>query len=302
MNRIAPVAIFTAVGCIACGVPEEEHAAALQRIEALSDSLELVAAEVVVLRDQPAERLSRGTAALAAGERGVALNAFRSLVGKYPASAEAATANLEIARIEREIEAERAEQERRTRLGFKALRANARPDLGAVKLRINSASTRERWIFDRYDNRWHYRDAERGQRHVVVDVTVTAEGKSPMLPALRVYRVNGEQLRSIGTMRYEFYRWRDYGAYLGNYSDNNNDFAHSESVRFVAGLAIPAASAGNPLFILADKVGCARRVREEFGSPEVKYDSSGCTGGNPLTLETVEQEKVVVAILNGGAL
>src|SRR5690606_30440748 len=147
-------------------------------------------------------------------------------------------ANAAVAAIEEERARARAEAERLRREGFRALPVERNVDLGGTAVTVHSVSLRDRWVSDRYESRWHYRDARRGSTYVLADVTITAESHDPQLPPILVYAVDGARLRYVGTLGYEFYRWDDYGSYLGNEADYGNDFSRTPSIRFSAGLEV----------------------------------------------------------------
>lgn len=150
---------------------------------------------------------------------------------------------------------------------------------------------------------WHYRDAVRGSDFVLADVTVSSPSHNPMLPAIAVYRLESGSLRHIGQMHYEFYRWRDYGSYLGNYSDYGNDFAHTRAVRFAAGVELPeAALDGAPIFVLASKTGCHVRTESRYGSPEVEYQPQNCSVPDALDVSNAQTDFSAVGLLNRSLL
>jgi len=149
---------------------------------------------------------------------------------------------------------------------------------------------------------YHYRDAERGADFLLADLSVTAESKEPMLPPLAVYSVSGERLNLVGTMSYEFKRWRSYGGYLGNYSDYTNDFAHTSTIPFTAGLEVTNELLAQPLFVLIGKTACVSRSYNQYSSPKVSYENGGCSMQSSLSLEEAQAGYSVVRVLNRAKL
>lgn len=299
--RLYPLFVLAllVVGC--SSDPEEDPAVVAERAEmqAKIDSLEQVVAD---LRDTPERRLLDARTHESAGRIDSAEAAYRSLVERYPTSEEAEEGRAVLARLEEERAAERAEAERRQRLQFLALPVERTVEVGPVEVSIRGVSIRDRWIFDRYDNRWHYRDARRGSKYVVAELTVTADADShnPSLPPVVVYRVDGDRLQRVGVAEYRFYAWRDYGSYLGNYADYSNDFAHSSRIRFTAGIEVPSETTDEPLYVVVGKSGCVRRRSNDYGNPEVYYSESSCSPPQSLTVDQAEQSFEVIQRFNTG--
>jgi hypothetical protein len=149
---------------------------------------------------------------------------------------------------------------------------------------------------------YHYRDAERGADFLLADVSITAESKDPLLPPLVVYSVSGDRLNLVGPMAYEFKRWRSYGGYLGNYTDYTNDFAHTSTIPFTAGLEMSNDVLTQPLVLLLGKTPCVSRSYNQFGSPKVSYDNSGCSPSSSLSLDEVQAGYLVVKVINRAKL
>lgn len=141
-------------------------------------------------------------------------------------------------RIEEGKEVERQNQERLEALGFKALTRQTSISLDYNKITISHIATGSQFIFDSYDDRYFYRDADRGNKYLTMSMSVKSENKEPMLPEFAVYKVKGKELFYEGVFQTEYARWSDYGAYLGNYHDSRNDFAKVSTVSFKLGCEI----------------------------------------------------------------
>lgn len=289
---VAAMVLITA----GCGPSQAEYDSLAAELEALRDSLSVYQAHVAELEDLPANRLARARELEGQNRESEAEEAFRELIARYPDSQEAGVAADAIASIEQQREQARLEKERRRqeeeckkRLGFKVLRAATKVEVGDITFRVSSVQVRRQWVFDRYERRYHYRDAVRGSKYVVVDVRITSKEHNPVLPPIYAYRVVGDRLHHVGRLRYEFYRWDDYGSYLGNYADYGNDFAHTETIRFSAGLQVTDAISLEPLFILVQKQGCFSRSYDRLDNPPTSYSGTSCQAQSPLTLEAVDQ-------------
>lgn len=162
---------------------------------------------------------------------------------------------------------------------LREISVSRRVDTRSSVLIINSIDIRDRWVFDRHGTGQMYREAVRGSSHVVADVRIASDEHNPKLPQLAIYKVgaSNERLVYVTTMIYRFYRWRDYGTYLGNNPDHGNDFAFTESIRFVAGASLrESVLESDVLFVLAEKNGCGVRQRDDFASPPISYAYELC--------------------------
>ena len=113
------------------------------------------------------------------------------------------------------------------------------------------------FTFDRYGDRYHYRQAERGNKFLSFDITVTAYSKNPNLPLFYVYVFEKDKLIRISRLKgmsYEFYKWEDYGTYLGNSADYSNDFSRTKKVRFDVGEQLQVSKySGKEVYLVASK-------------------------------------------------
>lgn len=155
------------------------------------------------------------------------------------------------------------------------------PSKSAIELSKNKYSNfkfrvSNRFMYDRYDDTYHYSEAERGDKYITSDITVKSSIKNPMLHGFGVYYLDKDSsLNLIGIMEYRFYRWKDYGTYLGNYSDNKNDFAYTENIRFAIGTPANEDLLKNRLFVLTRETPSFVRGFERFRNPPVFYEFTG---------------------------
>src|SRR5690606_18067036 len=132
-----------------------------------------------------------------------------------------------------------------------------------------------RFIFDRYDDTYHYSDTERGDKYITANITVSSETKDPLLHGFGLYYMDADSaLNLIDMFKYRFFRWEDYGSYLGNYSDNKNDFAYSESIKFAIGVSISDTLLNKKLLVLTREKPFYSRTEARFNTPPVSYVSS----------------------------
>ena len=301
--------ILSVVLLLAGCVSKSEHEAVLDELEEIRQQMDICRTTVAELEDLPTNRLARARQAETDGDEGAAEKEFRALVDQYPDSEEAAVAAQALAALERkreerqrEEERRKQEEERRRRLGFKALTASNRLEVGVVNVQVRSVEIRNRWVADRYDSRWFYWDARRGSKYIVADVRISSTMHNPKLPPIFVYRVVGDQLAQVGRMAYKFYKWKNYGTYLGNYADYGNDFAHTETIPFTAALEIDEARIKEPLFVLVGRTPCFQRVHDQYSRPEIRYSPTECEDQDYVTLDGAERGLGVIKIFNKDAL
>ncbi|HEX2076467.1 MAG TPA: hypothetical protein VHG08_02125 [Longimicrobium sp.] len=301
--RIIPAGILLLASC---GAPQAEYDRLLAENQTLRRNLTAAEARVKELEATPANRLAAARGALAAGDTGRAESALRELTRAAAGTAEARQGAELLDAIEQNRAAARAEVERRARLGFRVLEPRSTADFADGSLKVNSVQRGNRWISDRrstgYSSEWQYRDAPRGSDFVLADVSISSESHNPSLPPIYVYRLEGGALRHLATMRYEFYRWRDYGSYLGNYADYHNEFSHSRTVRFSAGAEIEESRVnGAPIYVLAGRAGCFTRSRDQFRTPAVGYEQGSCPAEPSLSVERVQAGYTVLRVLGASA-
>lgn len=133
-----------------------------------------------------------------------------------------------------------------------------------------------RWAMDRRGSEWSELQPTKGNYLVTFDFSVTTNSKDPRLPAFYVAQMKDGFPTYVGVAKVEFYKWEDYGSYLGNYADYGNDFSRSTTVRFTAGREIPMSLAKEALFLVATKSPCMKRQYDRFGNPPTSYSTFDC--------------------------
>jgi len=84
-----------------------------------------------------------------------------------------------------------------------------------------------------------------------VSTSITSRIKDPALPPIAAYKLDSTgSLTLIGVLDYRFYQWKDYGAYLGNYADYDNDFAHVATIPFGAFKQIEDSDLQKPIYVV----------------------------------------------------
>jgi hypothetical protein len=281
MLRSPAPLLFAAVLSTACS----ERPAAVAP-DAANDSATAIAAlkaEVTRLQQENAELRATPAVMLAAvhaagSDIAKASEALTLLEEKFPDAAETKQANTLVAQMKSEHERREAEAKRLAALGFKALKVTPRLAGDEATITLSGVSQTRRWISDAYDSQYHYRDAEKGAAFIVARVKVTSDNKNPGLPGVALYRSEGATLKRVAMFGYEFVRWKDYGSYLGNYSDYGNDFAHTNVIPMSIGADAELASLTRPLYLVATKEGCHSRNYERFRNPPVSYAGGDCAG------------------------
>ena len=146
------------------------------------------------------------------------------------------------------------------------------------KIHVKKASNK----FDVTGSRYYYVDADKDCQMATFDFTATSSSKNPSLPSLYISKLDDEgKLTEIAVMEVRFKKWEDFGTYLGNSPDSDNDFAKSDSIRFVA--FHPVFKNGAEYVIFTDGKGCYVRIEEQLKHPPVRYRDDGICSIKPPT-------------------
>ena len=255
------------------------------------------------LRNTPQMRLANGQKFQSENDFANARKVYGDLIEKYPGTDEAkkaATLILEIERIELE---KKKTEERKMALGFKAIKENTTIKIGDITITFNSVNTASQWSFDNYGTEYRLRKAERGDVYIVAKVSISAESKDPLLPPISVYQTSNGSLSLVGTMGYEFVRWKDYGSFLGNYADYGNDFAHTKTIAFNCGLSVSQSLIEkDPVFVVVKKSNCFNRTYNSYGNPPVSYIKGNCNIKSTLTVDDFDNDHFLVKVFNKSEL
>lgn len=138
-----------------------------------------------------------------------------------------------------------------------------------TSIKIDNVSKKKEFVFDRYDDRYYYQDADKGTFFVTFNFSVTSKEKDPLLPSLYIGEVQGKNIVNITPFSVFFYKWSSHGCLLGLYHDSINDFAKKDTVRFVA--AMQANDVGETMVVFTDKKDMYERTEEKYSRPAIKY-------------------------------
>ena len=162
---------------------------------------------------------------------------------------------------------------------------------------LSGISVGNRFIFDAYDDRWFYRDADRGSKYVTMQMAVTSTSHDPNLPQFAVYLISGGTMKLIREFDTEYARWRDYGAYLGNYHDSTNDFAKVSTVKFKLGAQVDNESLSKPYAIVLMKKNVLYSHYDRFANPPCSYIGSA-NYPSSLSLDDFKSKYAIVKRFN----
>lgn len=222
-----------------------------------------------------------------AGDAAEVQRAVNILAARFPDTVQHKKAIDTLENLRAKEKQKQVEAQRLASMGFKALKIEAlRTEL--VTVMASTPRISRQFVFDRYDDHYHYFDSDRDHKYVVTSLLVTA-GKgvtNPRLPGIALYRAEGKRLRKLGDFDLRFSAWSDYATYLGNYSDSQNDFAKIATIKFDAGVEVSDSELANrPLYLVATKDGCLERNEARFDTPPVSYSGVCSMLSNNLTLD-----------------
>jgi hypothetical protein len=252
-------------------------------------------AELTEIKNTTENRFIRAKKLLFNKNLNGAKSEFQGIVDNYKGTNEAKIASREITKIDNTIKRRKLESERKKALGFKVLKPTSSVKFGELTLKFTKIWTGKRWSFDDYGSKYRLRDAQRGNKHVLARVSISSKNNNPSLPPIFVYQMNDGELTRLGTLGYEFRRWKDYGTYLGNNADYGNDFAHSKIIPFNLGLQLSNEElVGKSIYIVMKKIGCFNRAKKNYGNPEIEYQKGSCNGKYTLKVEDFDSEYVLL--------
>jgi hypothetical protein len=251
-------------------------------LEVLRAEVARLRAENAQLRLSPAALAAEVQAAIKANDAEKAKAALKRLTDRYPLAEEATQ---EGKRVDALLARQRAAQEEaltKAALGFKGLRTHPSFSHGDTSIGLTATAVVSRWNFDSHGDGWKYLDAEKGRKFVTATVTVRSKSQDPQLFGIGAYVANGAVLTYVGRMRYRFARWRDYGSFLGTQADFRNDFSYTSRIPFSVGVSVADEELKRrPLYLIATREGCHRRLYERFGQPPIQYVPNNCYSLKP---------------------
>ena len=266
-------------------------------ITALMSQLEQANQQIELLKFPADQRLNKAKTLMESGDLEKALSEIQQLKKIFPNSQEASSSGALVSKINEIKEEKRKEEERIKALGFKAI-----PEQTTIKIDYNTIvlsgiSVGNRFIFDAYDDRWFYRDADRGSKYVTMQMAVTSTSHDPNLPQFAVYLISGGTMKLIREFDTEYARWRDYGAYLGNYHDSTNDFAKVSTVKFKLGAQVDNESLSKPYAIVLMKKNVLYSHYDRFANPPCSYIGSA-NYPSSLSLDDFKSKYAIVKRFN----
>lgn len=308
------MAVVLSTGLIGCG-KQARPAMPLATAVSASPPLDVAAikaendrlkGEVTSLKQQleearvtPDVLLSQVSVALAADKLSDAKTASDTLDKRFADSSQAKTAHQQLSKYrttlsERETQAKLLEAR-----GFYALQTTNAPKIDDVTLKVESLALADQWSFDAHDDGSLYRPAERGERYLVLRTTVHSVDKSPWLPDVVIYKIDGKKMTKLAALDYRFRRWSSYGTFIGLYHDSGNDFATSASVPFNAGAQITTEDGKQPFAVVSTGKLC-HRLGSVIGQPSIQYNRHyECASKDQLTLEDFTKDNYrVLAFFN----
>lgn len=231
------------------------------------------------------QRLSKIKKLIAEENFAEAKTEIANLQSVFPYSTEAAECPSLIQAINSKIAAIEAEKERIKALGFKALATQSKISIDYNTVTISGISIDKTFVHDVYEtytgSQWYYNTADRGDKFITAAMSVMSSSKNPNIPTLAFYNIQGDKLNLKGTFRIEMARWDDYGSYLGNVHDNNNDFSKVSTVKFKLGCELPEEDFTKPYIVVLKKENTQVRNYDRFRNPPIWYSGSA---GYPNTL------------------
>lgn len=170
------------------------------------------------------------------------------------------------------------EKQRIKALGYKALNTHNTVTIGYNEATFGSFTIGKKFIHDVYPtysgSSWFEHTADRNHQYISVPMNITSTSNNPDIPTLAFYAIKGEQLQLKGTFWIQMARWDDYGSYLGNEPDLNNDFSKVSSVKFKLGLELEDSDFKSPYVIVLKKQNTHSRQYDRFENPPISYIGS----------------------------
>lgn len=271
----------------ACNNYSDEYNKSQEDLALARDSIRVLQKQVMKLSYPANQRLDDINKLIKAGDLDAATIEIDNLVALFPKSNEAQQEINLRTKIEKLRQAKIEEEKRIKALGFKVLKDNTSVSFEDIKVSFSRFQTANTFTFDSYDDHYHYVQADKNHKYISASMNITSSSSNPKLPQCAVYFVNGDILEySYTTFITRFTRWDDYGSYLGNYADYNNDFSKVNTVRFKIGAEVKDENLKRPFVVVLKKEGVLERKYEQFSNPEISY-SGYASFASTLTLADV---------------
>ena len=252
---------------------------------------------VEILKYSAADRLLNAQIYFDSGDLDRSENELNSLEKIFPDSPQNSQGRQLKLKIEAEKEKQQKERERIEALGFKALPQTTSVKVDYNTITLSSFSTGSQFVFDAYDDSYFYWTADRGNKYVTMSMSVKSSSKTPKIPQFAVYSINGSEMKLVERFTTEYARWSDYGAYLGNYHDNRNDFAKVSTVNFKLGAEVNAEIVGAPYAIVMYNSNVLTEHYDRWKNPP-QYWLGSAPFSSPLTLESFQKDYILIKLFN----
>lgn len=307
MNFFNKLLFFSLLGILGCsdGKLKTDLENAKAELEKTKQELTNCSSELADVLNTPEQRIITAKKLLADGNFSGAKTEYEQIVANYPNTDYSKSAVKELSGLDKaiqkrkaETEKQRAEEERKQALGFKVLKSTSNVKFGDLTIKFEKVWTGKRWSFDNYGDRYKLRDAARGSKHVLARIRIFSKTNNPKFPPILAYQYFDGKLVLLGTLGYEFRRWKDYGSYLGNYADYGNDFAHSKTIPFNLGLETSESNLkSGRVYVVMKKINCFNRENNDFGNPEIVYTMGTCSPKSSLEVSDFENDYVLIETL-----
>ena len=287
--------ICTVLALVAC----DNNSNCQKENESLRKELKECKALLSELQNTPQNRLSEIQNLIGNNNLDSAKVKLQIFSEKFPNSEEYLSAKSAVNKLEEKISLEKKEAEAKKALGFKVLKETNSIYIAGVDFKFSSVGIQNKWTFDDYGDSYFYREAQRGNIFICAKLSITSSTeKDPQLCPILAYYLKDGVLNFIGQMKYKFQRWRDYGAYLGNHSDNKNDFAYTSTIPFTCGLEIPKEYLEYPIYVVIRHSTCVERYYERFENPPVWYaNNSSCDIPKILKVEDFNFSTTLIKVI-----
>ncbi len=274
-----------------CKNYSSEYQQCQQELTVARDSIKTLLATVEALSYPADQRLANVNSFIKNKDYVSATKEVDDLVRLFPNSTEAKSEAQLRNIIEAGIQAQIAEAERIKALGFKVLSEKSKVDVEDVSLSFGAFKTASEFTFDSYStysgSEWRYLQADKGSKYISVPVSITSKNTNPKLPQCAVYTVNGDKLTLYGTFMTKLARWDDYGSYLGNDADFNNDFAKVNTVKFKLGIQVDEEILKKPFVVLLRNQCALSRNENRYNNPPISYVGS-CGFEQEVTVDSIQ--------------
>ena len=312
--RLLLLLCITATIVVGCGVKQSEYDNVKHECDSVKNQLEFYKKQAkkdsisiakmhdtISMLSYPADqRLVKINNLVSEGNYHQAKSEMNELSILFPESKEAQSIPALTKKIDNLIAKQKAEEEKRKALGFKGLKKTKSATIGYNKVSFSYIKVDKSYHFDWYHSGGRMRTADRGNVYVVATMSVTSSSKDPNLPTLAVYSIKGDRMTKVGVMEVRFDTWSDYGCYLGNYHDSDNDFAKTATIKFSLGVEVSEDITSKPYAIVLKKSNGLYRYEDKYNNPPVSYKGS-VSYPHSLSLDDFTRENsdyVVVKISN----